>query len=128
MSQTRTPSARYSALPMAAAGEPNLHSPMPSFGWSGLGMITVSIAGTLGEARDRVPVPVQRGDPIAIQRHRLLQGHAGSVDDPALELVASTVGVDDQPGIVAHQTRPAGTGIQHTPFRAGMFRWRMIVS
>ena len=96
MSLIRVPSACATALPIAAAVGPNVHSPMPSVGRSGAWMISVLDLRHLGEAQDRIALPVERRDPVALHAHLLLQRHAGRLHDAALELVARTIRIDHQ--------------------------------
>src|SRR4051794_41699004 len=53
----------------------------------------------LGEAQDRVALPVVGGDPPVGEANALLEGPARRLDDAALDLVRRAIRIDHQAGI-----------------------------
>src|ERR1700674_2607339 len=57
----------------------------------------------LREGKDRVALPVEAGDPGAVERHLFLEGAAHRLDDVALDLLTHAVRIDDLAAIVGDE-------------------------
>ena len=100
MSWMRTPSAWATALPIAAAVGPTVHSPTPSEGLPAPSTSSASHLGHLAEAAGSDSCPSRReAMPCSSNRTCSFRVQLTRLDDAALELVARTVGIDHQAGI-----------------------------
>ena len=90
-SRMRLPSARASALPIAAPVGPTEASPRPKVGSFGIVDQLDLDLGNVAEAQDRIVVPGGGGDPAILEAHLLAHHEARALDDAAFDLVARAV-------------------------------------